>query len=50
MLSITDAIIEAYNKGYSQHMIAKVSGISQPAVFWDYQEDGITVLALPLFL
>ena len=25
-------IIKAYEKGYSQHMIAKVLGISQPAV------------------
>ena len=25
-------ILKAYEKGYSQHMIAKVLGISQPAV------------------
>ena len=26
-------IVKAYKEGYSQHMIAKVLGISQPAVF-----------------
>ena len=26
-------IVKAYKKGFSQHMIAKVLGISQPAVF-----------------
>ncbi len=26
-------ILKAYKQGYSQHMIAKVLGISQPAVF-----------------
>ncbi len=26
-------ILKAYNQGYSQHMIAKVLGISQPAVY-----------------
>jgi DNA-directed RNA polymerase specialized sigma subunit len=25
-------IVKAYKKGYSQHMIAKVLGVSQPAV------------------
>ncbi len=27
-----DKIVKAYEQGYSQHMIAKVLGISQPAV------------------
>ena len=26
-------ILKAYEKGYSQHMIAKILGISQPAVY-----------------
>ncbi|WP_295421896.1 helix-turn-helix domain-containing protein [Sulfurovum sp.] len=26
-------ILKAYEKGYAQHMIAKVLGISQPAVY-----------------
>ena len=31
-------IIKAYEQGYSQHMIAKVLGISQPAA-WGYKEE-----------
>jgi len=26
-------IVKAYSQGYSQHMIAKVLGLSQPAVY-----------------
>ncbi len=33
-------IVEAYKEGYSQHMIAKVLGISQPAVFGIIKRNG----------
>ena len=33
-------IVEAYRQGYSQHMIAKVLGISQPAVHGVIKKNG----------
>ena len=32
-------ILKAYSQGYSQHMIAKVLGISQPAVYGVIKRD-----------
>ena len=33
-------IVKAYSQGYSQHMIAKVLGLSQPAVYGVIKRSG----------
>ncbi len=46
-------IAKAYKEGYSQHMIAKVLGISQPAVFGiikNYRGQTLNIHLHPLFL
>ena len=36
-------IVKAYAQGYSQHTIAKVLGLSQPAVFWVIKRRNVQV-------